>query len=152
MNYLDVITLISDNTICWRHERHESFFSLIFRFTPTPSIWRPDTRGPDWHVASSRPFQQLATTTFINSILKSNSKVWASCQYEDRLSTYGDSHKKDKTVEWPSCLHDGNPYTGKTMYFILRWSRVSREDTYIWNQIWLNWTGTCWTWSSHTHS
>ena len=39
--------------------------------------------------------------------------TWAPSQYKGRLSVYGDSHVKDKTVARPSYFYHGDPYTGK---------------------------------------
>ena len=39
----------------------------------------------------------------------SNSYIWAPFEYNGRLSEYGDSHYKDKTVVRPSYLYNGNP-------------------------------------------
>ena len=41
---------------------------------------------------------------------------WALFDYKERLSRYGDFQYKYKMAAWLSCLYNGNPYSGKTVY------------------------------------
>ena len=51
--------------------------------------------------------------------------VCALSQYEDRLSSYGDSHYKDRTVVKPSRFYHGDPYTGSIPYYLWDGLQVS---------------------------
>ena len=70
-----------------------------------------DTRG-----YSIGPIPQLSITLYILNVSISRGRR-APSQYKDRLSRYGDSHYKDKTVSRTSYVYTGNSYTDETASF-----------------------------------